>query len=202
MGSVGQAGQAKAQAAQQEMKTNFNNFQNAMANDRRAEATAQANVNRMMQNMAIDKAAITNYFNETSAIRNRYIDQREQYSRAYKQSSASLVSSATAKLGNLSGGTAQAMMRQNEASRDKSLMNMRVMEETAYAKADNNKRAMLDTRSFDFKGYDSFIPAQSNHIDASSSILTQGILSGAISGVGAGIGAHSEYGNAWGLFGE
>jgi hypothetical protein len=122
LGGMGEAANAKAQYAANKIEVERNNFQNALANDKKNMASARANAMRRYNNEAIQKSAVSKYADDRRMIRETF--QANSHGMAAMQISqkASLIAEATGK--GLRGGMISRMKTiQNAQAQDKRMQN-------------------------------------------------------------------------------
>ena len=186
-GGMQKDAQAKAQYMAQKIQVERQNFQNALANDRRTEQLAQNNVNRKLRNEKLVEASYTNRFNAMNSLQEQT---RSAYLMANMQANAAeatLESQITGKLGSPMGGTAAALKRQAGAARRRKQSQIA---DANFAQAKNieqnykNTLAQRDLLSNDQASVT--IPGSTGIAPSSGAGLVNGLFSGISSGLALG----------------
>jgi hypothetical protein len=107
LGGMGEAANAKAQYTANKIEVERNNFQNALANDKKNMASARANAMRRYNNEAIQKAAVNQYADDRRMIRESFQANSKGMASMQISQKASLIAEATGK--GLRGGMVSRM---------------------------------------------------------------------------------------------
>ncbi len=185
-GGMQQASQQKAQYMANKIQVERNNFLQGMQNDRQTEAMAQKNVNSRLQDQAIAEAASANRFYANWQNQKQTDDAKEMTYQASRAAQATLESQMTGQMGNVSGGTATALRKQ-EAQAERERMHQIAMKkyETEEGIVQNYEN-MMGQRSLgiDNQVNSAFIPGSTGIAPSSSGAMLNGLFSGLSGGLG------------------
>lgn len=184
LGGMQQASQQEAQYLAQKIQVERNNFKNNLANDKQTMMIAKANVNRQFQNAALEEAAYTNQYLSMRALNENTQESYLQASMNAAAAQATLQSQVTGKLGNASGGTAQALKRQAKAAERRKLSQISEAQRLSEKKIETDYKNTLAQR--DMLTYDQasvYIPGSTGVRPDSSGAMLSGILGGLGSGL-------------------
>ena len=195
MGAVGLAGGimggmqkgqvAQAQYMAQQLEVERNNFLGQLQNDRQTEATAQANVNSRINDQKVADAANANLFYASWQNKKQTNDASTMNYEQSRAAMATLESQYTGKVGNMAGGTAAALARQNsKGQRDRQLQIRNKQYETQQAALQAFENQM-GSRELGLGRQESaaFIPGSGGVKPSSSGALMGGIFGGISGGL-------------------
>ena len=188
LGGMQQAQQAEAQYLAQKIQIERQNFQNNLANDRQTEQIAKANVNRQLRNAALEEAAYTNQYLQSRALTENTQQSYLQANMAAMAAQSTLHSQMTGKLGNATGGTAQALKRQAKAAERRKYAQIKEANSQAQDRIETEYKNTLAQR--DLLTYDQgsvYIPGSTGIKPSSAGPMVSGILGGIGSGLQLGM---------------
>lgn len=188
LGGMQQAQQAEAQYLAQKIQIERQNFQNNLANDRQTEQIAKANVNRQLRNAALEEAAYTNQYLQSRALTENTQQSYLQANMAAMAAQSTLHSQITGKLGNATGGTAQALKRQAKAAERRKYAQIKEANSQAQDRIETEYKNTLAQR--DLLTYDQgsvYIPGSTGIKPSSAGPMVSGILGGIGSGLQLGM---------------
>jgi hypothetical protein len=187
MGSImgGQQQVAQQHAARRQHEEQ--EFQRSMDNQIQNRRVARANAAKWLNNEKIGEAA-----NETRAeqefwMRYNFENANGDFSRQFNNINNKITHTLLTKKGNLSGGTAQAILRQSLNQAKKGHLNRSVNYENAMISSERKHTANLNKRDFGYADQVKFIPGQLHQV-SDSSIMSSALTAGIIQGIGAGAG--------------
>lgn len=178
MGQMGQQQQAKAQYMANKIEVDRNNFQNALANDRKNFAAARANALRAWNNKKIGEAAVANYADQRRANRMTWQANAHNLAKSQMMMTASLDSLSTGR--GMRGGTADAIQREADMKFSQERLNLAKQRWAADTGAKATYQAELNKR--DLLSYESaniYMPGSSGVAPGSNNM---GMLAAALGG--------------------
>lgn len=197
IGAFGSAGQAKAQAAAQELQQRQANFQNQWQNE-------AANRNLMRQwraqlaaNVQIEKAANEFISRQNYYSKEQYNNVSSELSRQTKQVTDSFLSTASARGMNINSATAKAMLRKATEDSRKSSENLKVNYQNQLRDLENQYGEILNKRVLGDPNQTVFLPTTGGIVDSSSNMLMTGLATSLLSGASATIGAARQQGGSF-----
>ena len=196
MGAVGVAGgimggmqkgqDAKAQYMAQKIEVERNNFFGAMDNDRQTEAIAQSNVNSRINDQKMADAATANRFYANWQNQKQTQDATAMNYQQARAAQATLSSQYTGKVGNMNGGSAAALTRQNKKAERDMQAQIRTKEFGMQEQAQQTFENQMDQRELGMgrKESTAFIAGSTGIEPSSNAALMNGIFSGISGGLG------------------
>jgi len=199
MGAFGASSQAKAQAAAQEIQQRNANFRAQWENE-----AQNRNLMRQFQSALETNRAIERGATKERAMAELYLDktfsnQKSTLSKQTAESTATFNSVMRGRGITGTSGTARALMRQNMEALGANMTALRLNYRNAYKDIESQQVARLAQRvDTSWPQQITFIPNKQPIMDASSSALTTGLISAAISGAATGYAANLQWGGGGG----
>jgi hypothetical protein len=191
---MGDAAAAEAAYMAQKIEVERNNFQNALANDKKNMAIARKNAQLQFNNAKIGKAALKNYGQTISDNRISFQRGSQNYARTMVQNFASMEARATGK--NLRGGMQDRFKQLAGDNWSKQRQDNRINKYRADTSAKNIYENALSQRDLVSRGEASILMPGSTGVAPGSGTLNMisGILGGGASGAAAGVSMGSNLG--------
>lgn len=193
--------QSKAQAMQQQLQIQQQNFQAEMRTQQENRNLFRQQVEQGKKNKEIERFATEERAFSELALREQYKNSRSDLSKQTQQTNDMFLASVSARGMSSSSATVKALLRQNTANAENNMKMMRVNLGSKMRDIENQQKNRLAQRNLGYVSQKTFIPNQQIIADSSSSALMTGIASGVFGGLSAGLAADAEYGGQkkWGL---
>tara|TARA_Y100001968_G_C19377029_1_gene728216 strand:+ start:870 stop:1574 length:705 start_codon:yes stop_codon:yes gene_type:complete len=189
LGGQSQVAQNAIQRAQWEEQEYNRQLNNQIKNRN----IAKANAAKWMQNVKIGKAAAKAKGEQEFWLRYNFDNASGQFSRQSQKVNDSLQTSLLNRNVNPNSGTAQALLRQSLETANRGMTSRKVQFSNALVSADRQMQQTLAKRDFGYRDQEKFIPGQLYQQSDSSimqNALISGLVSGAMTGVAAGMQQH------------
>lgn len=151
------AQQAGSQAAQQMTQTNWSNHIGQMQTDQANRDIAAANARQWMNNKLITEASNNQMAEQQVYLQYNFDNATGELSRKTKQQNDGLMASLSNR--NLKGGTARALMRQQEHNQGKVFEARAVSHSNKMRDTERQRDAALSQRNFSYNPHQTFVPA-------------------------------------------
>lgn len=193
--------QSKAQAMQQQLQIQQQNFQAEMRTQQENRNLFRQQVEQGKKNKEIERFATEERAFSELALREQYKNSRSDLSKQTQQTNDMFLASVSARGMSSSSATVKALLRQNTANAENNMKMMRVNLGSKMRDIENQQKNRLAQRNLGYVSQKTFIPNQQIIADSSSSALMTGIASGVFGGLSAGLAADAEYGGQknWGF---
>lgn len=153
------ARQAGDQAMQQMTQQNWNNHIQQMQVDQANRDIATANARQWMNNQLISETANKQMAEQQVYLQYNFDNATGELSRQTKQQNDSLIASMSSR--NLKGGTARALMRQQEYNQGKVFEARAISHGNKMRDTERQRDAALAQRNFSYTPHQTFVPAKS-----------------------------------------
>ena len=190
-GSIMQGKQQVAQQHAARRQHEEQEFQRKMNNQIQNRQVAKSNASKWMNNEKLAESANLTRAEQEFWMRYNFENASGDFSSQFNTINNRITNNLISKKGNLSGGTAQAILRQSLAQAKKGHLTRTVNYENAMISSERSQASALNKRDFGYSDQVKFIPGQLHQI-SDSSLMSSALTSGIVQGVGAGLSGYAS----------